>query len=145
MPNPSAPGHPFITRRRIFLKYLVFTAVLNLVWEVLQLPLYTLWREDSLSAIAFAVVHCTLGDVLIAVFALVVAFVTDHYFSHQADEHLYSCYRYYHPFFQTVGKDVVADHWFLHPVVCFLCYHLAFQNDDCCFHFLSWNFCQPGQ
>lgn len=55
------------------LRYLAATAVLNLVWEVLQLPLYTLWQTSPASAIAFAVVHCTAGDVLIAFFALLLA------------------------------------------------------------------------
>ena len=40
--------------------------VFNLVWEILQLPLYTLLSESSPAVIAFAVAHCTLGDVLIA-------------------------------------------------------------------------------
>ena len=45
-----------------------FTVILlgNLAWEVVQLPLYTLWQTGSLREIAFAVAHCTGGDVLIA-------------------------------------------------------------------------------
>jgi hypothetical protein len=38
----------------------------HLGWEILQLPLYTIWRSD-LATIVFAVAHCTAGDVLIAV------------------------------------------------------------------------------
>src|SRR5215217_6566045 len=45
-------------------------AVLSLTWEVLQLPLYTLWRTDSLPRIAFAVLHCTVGDLMIATVAV---------------------------------------------------------------------------
>lgn len=56
--------------------YLATTALLNLIWEVLQLPLYTLWTTDSLGAQAFAVVHCTGGDVLIASLVLLAALVT---------------------------------------------------------------------
>ena len=56
--------------RTLLVKYLALTAVLHLVWETVQLPLYTLWREGTPPAIAFAVVHCTLGDVLIAFIAL---------------------------------------------------------------------------
>lgn len=42
----------------------------NLVWETAQIPLYTLWTEGSLGQIAFAVLHCTGGDLLIAVSCL---------------------------------------------------------------------------
>ncbi len=59
----------------MFLRYLAGVAVLHLLWEVLQLPLYTLWRESPLTTIAFAVVHCTLGDVLIAAISLTLALV----------------------------------------------------------------------
>ncbi|MBK8770102.1 MAG: hypothetical protein IPM06_06695 [Rhizobiales bacterium] len=39
--------------------------MLNLIWETLQLPFYTLWRDGAGSQIAYAVFHCTVGDVLI--------------------------------------------------------------------------------
>ncbi len=51
-------------------RYLAVMVVGNLVWETAQLPLYTLWRTGSTQDIAFAVVHCTGGDVLIAAVAL---------------------------------------------------------------------------
>ena len=35
-------------------------------WEVLQLPLYTLGRDGTAWEIAFAILHCTAGDALIA-------------------------------------------------------------------------------
>ncbi len=54
-------------------RYLTFTAVANLVWETLQLPLYTIWLEAEAGMILFAVVHCTAGDILIATSALVLA------------------------------------------------------------------------
>lgn len=40
--------------------------LLHLVWEVAQLPLYTIYSEGTPREIAFAVAHCTAGDVLIA-------------------------------------------------------------------------------
>lgn len=45
----------------------------HLGWEVAQLPLYTLWHEPDRLRIAWAILHCTAGDVLIACssFALV--------------------------------------------------------------------------
>jgi hypothetical protein len=46
---------------------------LNLVWEILHLPLYTIWASGTLESQAFAVLHCTAGDVLIAVSTLVPA------------------------------------------------------------------------
>lgn len=51
--------------RLIGLRYLPWLAGLNLAWEVAQLPLYTLWREATPAWIAFSVLHCTAGDVVI--------------------------------------------------------------------------------
>ncbi|MBI3453208.1 MAG: DUF924 domain-containing protein, partial [Rhodospirillales bacterium] len=56
-------------------RYLLFIVLINLVWEVAQLPLYTLWTTGTPGQIAFAVLHCTAGDVLIAVASLVVALI----------------------------------------------------------------------
>jgi hypothetical protein len=47
----------------------------NLVWEALQLPLYTIWRTGTLREQAFAVVHCTVGDLLIALSTLMLALI----------------------------------------------------------------------
>jgi hypothetical protein len=46
---------------------------LNLLWEVAQLPLYSIWYEASPGTIAFAVFHCTAGDVLIGANSAIVA------------------------------------------------------------------------
>lgn len=54
-------------------RYIPWLAVLNLGWEIAQLPLYTLWAESSPAHMAFAVAHCTAGDVLIGVGALTIA------------------------------------------------------------------------
>ena len=54
-------------------RYLAWVTLLNLVWEVLQLPLYTLWSDAAAPKIAFAVLHCTAGDLLIATFSLLLA------------------------------------------------------------------------
>lgn len=45
---------------------MLLAALLNLVWELIQLPLYTIYETATSSSIAFAVLHCTIGDVLIA-------------------------------------------------------------------------------
>jgi len=55
--------------------YLAAVAVANLIWETLQLPLYTIWQTGTLGAKAFAIVHCTIGDVIIALCALTIALV----------------------------------------------------------------------
>jgi hypothetical protein len=56
-------------------RYLLFAAVANLVWEVLQLPLYTIWSEATGRKLTFAVLHCTGGDLLITLSSLVLALI----------------------------------------------------------------------
>jgi hypothetical protein len=67
--------HISLTRSKLILQFFALTTALNLGWEILQLPLYTLWGESTFSAIGFAVVHCTVGDVLIASLSLTVALI----------------------------------------------------------------------
>ena len=55
--------------------YLVWTVAAHLSWEILQLPLYTIWAEETPGYIAFAVAHCTAGDMLIAGATLALALV----------------------------------------------------------------------
>lgn len=50
-----------------------FALVLNLAWEVAQFPLYSLFSSGTSREIAFAIAHCTMGDVLIAVACFTVA------------------------------------------------------------------------
>ena len=57
----------------IAFRYVPWLAAFSLAWEVAQLPLYTIWREASTSYLVFAVVHCTVGDVLIGCAALALA------------------------------------------------------------------------
>ena len=57
----------------IALRFAPVLGALNLAWEVAQLPLYTLWRDATPAFRAYAVVHCTLGDVLIGTSALAIA------------------------------------------------------------------------
>jgi hypothetical protein len=63
------------TLKFIALRYVPPLGALNLIWEIGQLPLYTLWKEAPASFIAYAVVHCTLGDVAIGTVALAVALI----------------------------------------------------------------------
>ena len=53
--------------------YLGVSLPVNLVWEMLQLPLFTLWKTGTLGQQAFAVFHCTIGDVMIAGLSLLIA------------------------------------------------------------------------
>lgn len=55
--------------------YLVTITLGNLVWESVQLPLYTLWRTGTPGEKIFAVIHCSGGDMLIGLSALVIALV----------------------------------------------------------------------
>jgi len=59
----------------IAFRYVPLLGALNLVWEIAQLPLYTLWEESPRFFIAYAVVHCTLGDIAIGTLALLVALI----------------------------------------------------------------------
>lgn len=54
-------------------RYLVTSAIAHLLWEIVQLPFYTLWSSGTSRTIAFAVVHCTGGDILIAGSSLLTA------------------------------------------------------------------------
>ena len=67
--NALSPGAWLLCVRR----FLASSIALHLVWEILQLPLYTLWRTGSVPERLFAVVHCTIGDGMIAGLSLLVA------------------------------------------------------------------------
>ena len=73
----DAPQRPMTTGPSDWLTALrgalLASAVGHLSWEIVQLPLYTIWLEGTLSEIAFAILHCTGGDLLIATSTLVAA------------------------------------------------------------------------
>lgn len=58
---------------RTFLRFLGAMAAGNLLWEMAHVPLYTLWVTGSPGEIAYAVLHCTVGDVMIAGACLLVS------------------------------------------------------------------------
>ena len=58
---------------RLLRNYLGFSLVGHLIWETLQLPLYTLWTTGTGQQKAFAIAHCTVGDVLIAAASVLAA------------------------------------------------------------------------
>ena len=55
--------------------YLSATLAGNVTWEILHLPLYTIWTTGTWEQRLFAAVHCTGGDVLIALASLTLALV----------------------------------------------------------------------
>lgn len=61
---------PFLLSLR---RYFLVIAVLNLVWEFVHMPLYTIWSTGSTQEIVFAAVHCTGGDILIAMSTLMLS------------------------------------------------------------------------
>jgi len=61
--------------RLIARSYLPLLAALMLAWEIAHAPLYTLWREAKAAYIAFSIVHCTLGDILIGTLALALSLI----------------------------------------------------------------------
>lgn len=60
-------------RIRLLALWTALAGGLNLVWEIIQLPLYAIYYETDLLEIASAVVHCTLGDALIALSSYLLA------------------------------------------------------------------------
>jgi hypothetical protein len=72
MPNTAQSCIAIPLLRRALL-WAGLSLALNLVWEVAQLPLYTIARDPSLARIAYAVLHCTLGDAIIAAASFILA------------------------------------------------------------------------
>jgi len=64
----NRPNWIFTLRR-----YFLFSLLGHVVWESAHVPLYTIWIEGSWGEIVFAVVHCTGGDLLIALSSLLLA------------------------------------------------------------------------
>ncbi len=54
-------------------RYLLVSFFLHMVWEFVQMPLYTLWFEAGALKIALYGLHCTAGDAAIASAALMTA------------------------------------------------------------------------
>jgi len=64
--NISAVIKPYRGRMNIPEAALVVLALpLQLLWEIAQFPLYTVWHEGDWGYILYGLVHCTLGDLMI--------------------------------------------------------------------------------
>jgi hypothetical protein len=48
------------------LRWALLAFVLHGTWEIVQLPLYTLWENPDHRRVVLSLLHCTAGDVLIA-------------------------------------------------------------------------------
>jgi len=55
--------------------YFLVSIVAHFLWEIGHLPFYTLWTEGTFGEKAFAIIHCTTGDLIIAAISLVTAIV----------------------------------------------------------------------
>ena len=53
------------SRLTFLLRWMLLALVLNLIWEIAQLPLYAIYEEGDRWTIAYAVGHCTIGDLMI--------------------------------------------------------------------------------
>lgn len=58
---------------RALRRYLAAVALANLAWEFGHMPLYSLWETGTSSEISFAALHCTGGDILIALASVMLA------------------------------------------------------------------------
>jgi len=70
MTGSADPSSAWLRGLRV---YLGTMAIGNLVWEFLQLPLYAIWSTGTAQEQAFAVMHCTVGDLLVALSMLTLA------------------------------------------------------------------------
>jgi len=63
----SATWNTLRTSAFLIWQWVLLALVMHLLWEIGQLPLYTLWQEEEAWRIALYVLHCVLGDVMIAI------------------------------------------------------------------------------
>ncbi len=57
------------------IRYLAVLTSASLLWEFAHMPFYTLWQTGTAGHIAFAAIHCTIGDALIGMAALSLAVI----------------------------------------------------------------------
>ena len=57
--------------------FVVGLLLLNSLWEVIQLPLYTIWGTATPKELLFAILHCTVADVLIGTGCLIGTLVAE--------------------------------------------------------------------
>lgn len=47
------------------IQLIMLATPLQLLWEIAQFPLYTIWHEGDWSYIFYGLIHCTIGDLMI--------------------------------------------------------------------------------
>jgi len=67
--RPASPEISWHWRSIPELQLLVLALPLELLWEIAQFPLYTVWHEGDWVYIFYGLAHCTLGDLLILLIA----------------------------------------------------------------------------
>lgn len=67
--RPASPERHWHWRSIPELQLLVLALPLELLWEIAQFPLYTVWHEGDWGYILYGLAHCTLGDLLILLIA----------------------------------------------------------------------------
>lgn len=71
--SPKRDSHQLTLWLPALRRYLAVILLGNLAWEAAHLPLYSLWVTGTWREKAFAVAHCTGGDLLIAAASLLCA------------------------------------------------------------------------
>ena len=77
-PDMGGSAHWYRSRtalRFVFARFVPLLAAGNLVWEIIQLPFYTLWQEGTPRSRLFAILHCTAGDLMIGTASLLIAVI----------------------------------------------------------------------
>lgn len=62
-------------------RFALVTGPLFLIWEIAQLPLYTIWWDRPLRESIAAAVHCTFGDIAVAFICFMLASVLTRFFN----------------------------------------------------------------
>lgn len=65
--------------RRTVVRYIAVSAMAHGIWEFAHMPLYDVWARGTTSEIIYNGLHCTVGDVMIASFALLVGVLAGRY------------------------------------------------------------------
>ena len=61
--------------RHALRRYMVASLLGHAIWEVVQLPLFTLWHDEPPRQVVIATLHCLAGDLAIASTVLVAALI----------------------------------------------------------------------
>jgi hypothetical protein len=80
--TPSVPGVTLRGWSRLpEVRLIVLALPLQLLWEIAQFPLYTVWHQNDWSYILYGLAHCTLGDliILLVLYELIAIIQRDRY------------------------------------------------------------------